>query len=138
MADETSTPQAQPAPTPQAAPGMSAQEIQEGKTFAILSYALAIIGLPFFLVPLIMRDNNFSLYHAKQVLMIALFCIAVGLVGGPLTLACGIGLIIVIPGLIFALVLEIMGWRNAAGGKVVPLLLIGKWGEDWFKGVKKA
>ena len=41
------------------------KDVEEGRTFAILSYALSFISIPFFLVPLIMRNNEFSLYHAK-------------------------------------------------------------------------
>lgn len=133
-------PESQPAPSPippaGAEPALTPQEIEEGKVFAILSYALSIIGLPFFLVPLIMRNNEFSLYHAKQCLMIWLAGIAVGIAGGILTFIC-IGPIVWIVGYIFLLVISIIGLINAAQGQMKPLPLIGKWGEDWFKGLKK-
>ena len=56
-------------PAAQAAPAADSKEVEDGKIFAILSYVLNFVGLPFFLVPLIMRNNAFSLYHAKQCLM---------------------------------------------------------------------
>ena len=59
----------QPAITPDAAAAMASGDVEDGKAFAMLSYGLSLIGIPFFLVPLIMRNNEFSLYHAKQCLM---------------------------------------------------------------------
>lgn len=134
-------PEAAPAPAPEApaaepaaaAPG----DVEEGKVFAILSYALSIIGLPFFLIPLIMRNNAFALYHAKQCLIIWLGGIVVGVLGSLLSFIC-IGLILLPIGGIILLVLTIMGLINAVNGKAVPVPLIGKWGEDWFKGLQKA
>jgi uncharacterized membrane protein len=115
---------------------MSDQEIEEGKTFAILSYALSLIGIPFFIVPLIMRNNEFSLYHAKQNLILWLAGIAVYIVGLILSAIC-IGFIILLAGGIALLVLTIMGLVNAVQGEAKPLPLIGPWGEEWFKGLRK-
>ena len=126
-------------PVPPAQPAvtiLSPAEIEEGKTFAILSYALGLIGLPFFLVPLIMRNNEFSLYHAKQCLVLWLAGIVLSVVGGILTLVC-IGIILLLAGGIFLLVLDILGLVNAVKGEVKPLPLIGKYGEEWFKGLRK-
>ena len=139
--DEQQQPQepTQPSPPPEpapAGPGELSNEVQQGKTFAILSYALSLIGLPFFLVPLIMRNNEFSLYHAKQCLMIWLGGVAVSIVGSILSVIC-IGVIILIAGMIFLLVLDIMGLINAVKGLQKPLPVIGQWGEDWFKGLQK-
>ncbi len=112
------------------------QEIQEGKTFAILTYALSLIGLPFFLVPLIMRNNEFSLYHAKQCLMIWIGFIAVGFISGVLSWTCIVP-ILGVAVLIFLFVLDIMGLINAVKGLQQPLPVIGKWAEDWFKSITK-
>lgn len=128
----------EPAPAEEvAAPSpVVTQDMQEGKLFAILSYALSLIGLPFFLVPLIMRNNEFSLYHAKQCLILWLGGIAVSVVGGILSAIC-IGVVILLAGWIFLLVLNIIGLINSVKGLQKPLPLIGKWGEDWFKGLQK-
>lgn len=137
-----SKPEAAPASAPPAqpeaveTPATAMADMEEGKTFAILSYALSLIGLPFFLVPLIMRNNEFSLYHAKQTLVIWLAGIAVSLVGSILSVVC-IGIIILLGGWIFLLVLAVMGLMNAIKGEAKPVPAIGKWGEDWFKGLKK-
>ena len=148
MDEEKKVPESQPAPetpegkpTPPAppsepVPAATAQEVEDGKAFAILSYALSIIGLPFFLVPLIMRNNEFSLYHAKQTLMIWLLGIVGGTISGILTFIC-VGVILAVALGIFLLVITIMGLIAAAKGEQKPLPLIGKWGEDWFKGLKK-
>lgn len=113
------------------------KDVEEGKAFAILSYVLSLIGIPFFLVPLIMRNNEFSLYHAKQCLMIWLIVIVGGVASMILTLLC-IGIILGIAVGVFCLVLDIMGIINASNGEQKPLPLIGKLGEEWFKGIKKA
>ncbi len=127
----------EPIQSPQVSPASSfPKEVEEGRTFAILSYALGLIGLPFFLVPLIMRNNEFSLYHSKQCLMLWLAGIAVSIVGGILTVVC-IGIILLMAGWIFLLVLDIIGLINAIKGLQQPLPLIGKFAEDWFKGISK-
>ncbi len=38
----------------------------EGRTMACLSYASIFMGLPFFLLPLLMRKDAFAIHHAKQ------------------------------------------------------------------------
>ena len=132
--DNQAASQAEPEAVPQKAGN---KEIEEGKVFAILSYALSFIGLPFFLVPLIMRNNEFSLYHAKQCLIIWLGGVALSVISAPLSVIC-IGVILALVGGIFLLVLNIMGLINAVKGEQKPIPVIGKWGEDWFKGLKKA
>jgi len=114
----------------------ASKEVEDGKAFAILSYALSFISIPFFLVPLIMRNNSFALFHAKQCLMIWLAGIAVGVVGGILTVVC-IGVILLLVGGIFLLVLNVMGLLNAIQGQTKPLPLIGQYAEQWFKGISK-
>jgi uncharacterized membrane protein len=113
------------------------KDVEEGKTFAILSYALGLIGLPFFIVPLIMRNNEFSLYHAKQCLILWLLGVAGGVVSGVLMVVCIGAVLAPIVGLA-CLVLDVIGLMNAVNGRQQPLPLIGKWGEEWFKGLKKA
>lgn len=132
MTEEPKAPEAaQPAP---GAP--LPKDIEDGRTFAILSYALSLIGLPFFLVPMIMRNNEFSLYHAKQCLLLWLGGIAVSVIGVPLMAIC-IGFLLVPAAGIFLLVLDIMGLMNAVKGVQAPVPLIGKYAEDWFKGITK-
>lgn len=133
--EEPVTPEA-PTPEPAAAepePAGSGQEVEEGKVFAVLSYALNFVGIPFFLVPLIMRNNEFSLYHAKQSLLIWLAALVTGLVN---VIPC-LGQIVWLVAVIFLAVLNIMGLINASKSIQKPVPLIGQWAEDWFKGLRK-
>lgn len=123
-------------PVPAAYAGVGAEEIAEGKAMAILSYAINFIQLPFFLVPLIMRNNQFSLFHAKQCFMIWI----VGLVG----IAAGIALSFVCIGVLvfpivglFILIVNIIGLINAAQGQFKPLPVIGPLADKWFAGIGK-
>jgi len=139
MTEETQAqPQEQPEQTPPEAPagGGASKDVEEGKVFAILTYALSFVGLPFFLVPLIMRNNDFSLYHAKQCLILWLAGV-VGSVLSSILMAVCIGAILLPIVLVFCLVLNIIGLINAVKAETKPLPLIGKWGEDWFKGIRK-
>ena len=94
----------------------SPEEIEAGKTFAILTYALSFVGLPFFLVPLIMRDNDFSLYHAKQFLMLVILGITGGIIGSLTSVIC-IGFIILPVVSIFCLVCVVIGLIDTINGR---------------------
>jgi uncharacterized membrane protein len=136
-AESSEASSSEPAPAAEAETEVAdAKEIEEGKVFAILSYVLGFAGIPFFLVPLIMRNNTFSLYHSKQCLMLWLVAMAGGMISGILTLVC-IGLITGIALGIFIFVVDIMGLINAMNGVMKPLPLIGKYADDWFKGIVK-
>ena len=115
---------------PIAAPG---PEVEAGKTMAILSYALTFVKLPFFLIPLFSKDNTFSLYHARQCLMLWLVAIVLSLICIPLCFIC-IGVPLLIAVNVGALVLNIFGVMNASKGLYKPMPLIGGLGEKWFGG----
>lgn len=127
MSDETVTPIAAPQI-------VDPKEIEAGKTFAILSYVLSFVWLPFFIVPLVQRENTFALYHAKQVMLLWLAGVAMSVVCG--VLFCLAPVIAPIVGL-GLLALAIMGLLNAIKGEMKPLPLIGKFAEEWFKGITK-
>ncbi|MBS1517018.1 MAG: hypothetical protein JSS91_02935 [Bacteroidetes bacterium] len=96
------------------------EEIQSGKTMAIISYLI-------FFIPLLMDDmkkNKFVMYHTEQSIVLLLLNIAAGIIG---TITCGIGLVLYIPWVVFL----IMGIMNAANGQVKPLPLIGQYGEKF-------
>ena len=134
---DPAAPAAPAAPAPAAAePAADSTDREEGKVFAILSYAVSFVGLPFFLIPLIMRNNEFSLYHAKQSLILWLAALVGSVVSGILMAVC-IGVILWVAVCVFCLVLNIIGLINAVKLEMKPLPVIGKWGEDWFKGIKK-
>ena len=140
MNEQAETPEIMPAqsPAPVAASAeLPPKEVEDGKAFAILSYAAGFIGVPFFIVPLIMRNNTYSLYHAKQCLMLWIVGVIAGSVAGFSMLLC-IGFILLPIVGITMLVLDVMGLINALNGQMKPLPVIGKWGENWFKGITKA
>ena len=116
---------------------MGGTDVEEGKTFAILSYVLMFVGLPFFLIPLIMRNNDFALYHAKQCLIVSLAMLVGVVISVPLIAVC-VGVVLGILVGIAYYVFAIIGLINTCKGEAKPLPLIGKWGEDWFKGLRKA
>ncbi len=126
-----------PAGGPPSGPAISDKEIADGKTMAILCYAINFVGFPFWIIPLIMRDNSFSLYHAKQCL-VAWLLLAIGVVISiALSFLCIGALLLPIVG-VLGLILNVFGVMNAASGKAVPLPVVGALGESWFSGLKKA
>jgi uncharacterized membrane protein len=79
------------------------EEIQQGKTMAIIAYLI-------FFIPLLMDDmkkNKFVMFHTEQSIVLLLLNIAAGIIG---TITCGIGLVLYIPWVI----LLIMGIMNAS------------------------
>jgi uncharacterized membrane protein len=106
---------------------MSAEDIEKGKIFSILLYIIPL----FILVPIIQRDNKFSLYHAKQGLMLVIL----GVVGSLLSAVPLLGCIISPVTLIAVVTFAIMGIINAVNGVAKPLPIIGEYGIEWFKGL---
>lgn len=107
--------------------GYPMEDVEEGKLFAILSYIIPIV----FIVPLIQKDNHFSLFHAKQVLLLVLACVATSILTAIPILGC-ITVFLFIPILVFV----IIGLIFAIQGQYKPLPFIGQYAEEWFKGMK--
>jgi uncharacterized membrane protein len=126
-----------PAPPPGYFPEIPAEEVEAGKTIALLSYILSFIGLPFWLYPIIVRDNEFSLYHAKQCFMMWIASAVLYVVASILTLV-AIGCLIYPVALVLGIVWIIKGIIHTNNGQAVPLPIIGKWAVDLFKGITKA
>jgi len=84
-----------------------------------------------------MRNNEFSLYHAKQNLILWLFGVIGSVVSSILMMIC-IGAILWIVVAVAWVVFSVMGIVASNKGEPKPIPLIGKWGEEWFKGIKKA
>jgi len=105
---------------------VDAEDAEKNKVFGILAY-LGIL----FLVPLLAaKDSPFAKYHANQGLVLFVVWIAFAIVLGILNVvlwAVGLGFIGSILSLVYLgfLVLAVMGIINAAGGKCVPLPIIG-------------
>jgi uncharacterized membrane protein len=111
-------------------------EVEEGRSIAVLSYALLLGMVPYFFLPLIWRNNEFTLYHAKQCHAIWVSTLVLLVIAAPSMLIC-IGFVIAPVAIIGALILCIMGIMNALKGETKPVPIVGKWGEEWLKGIRK-
>jgi uncharacterized membrane protein len=118
-------------------PQLSQQEIDSGKTMAILSYIpIVFIGLIVAIVSISQKNNAFSLYHAKQALTLYICAIAGALICMPLFLICiGVPLLIAVE--LGALVLCILGIINSSSGQCKPLPVIGQFADKWFGKIQK-
>jgi uncharacterized membrane protein len=124
-----------PAPV---APQLSQQEIDGGKTMAILAYIpIALVGLIVSIVCISNKNNAYSLYHSKQALTLYICWVGAAVCCVPLFLIC-IGLPLLIAVQITALVFCILGIVNASSGKCKPLPLVGRFADKWFGKVQKA
>ena len=110
---------------------MSAAEVEAGRTMAILCYALSFFGLPFFVVPLILRKDRFAVYHAWQCLALCLAALIGFLLSGLLVVIV-IGVLMWLFVVIWVEAACIRGLLHASDGKARPLPWIGRWGEAWF------
>ena len=98
------------------------KKVEEGKTIAIISY-ITWIGL---LIAFIMNNdkkNNFAKFHIRQVLLLFLSSLLV-----PIPIIGWIWGICLI-------VLWIMGLVSAVNGEEKEVPLIGKYAQEWFKGL---
>lgn len=96
------------------------EEIQQGKTMAIVAYII-------FFIPLLMDDmrkNKFVMFHTEQSILIVILYFIVSIVG---TITCGIGMVLYI----VCIVLQIIGIMNASNGEMKPLPVIGQFGEKF-------
>lgn len=139
----TSAP-AGPLPAGGSRPVLDKSEIEAGKVMALLVYAIGFFIPLFWIVPFVTRDNRFSLYHAKQGLLLCIIGFGGGVVLQVLTLilaavTAGIGACLGLPlfgvFMLGYLALNIIGLINAINGQVKPLPVIGLWAERWFASI---
>jgi uncharacterized membrane protein len=118
----------------------------EGKLPAVLAYALCVVhipalsalaipfpipGLPYFAVILLMRQNRFALYHAKQAALLWLLMV----IGTVMT--CFIATMLI--GYILdwgAIALAIVGLVHVAQGAATPLPIVGRLAENLLAGIQ--
>ncbi|HEY8911255.1 MAG TPA: hypothetical protein VIM51_13400 [Desulfosporosinus sp.] len=94
-------------------------DVENNKVMAILAYIL------FFIPLLAAKESKFAMYHANQGLILFLAALIINVVG---TIIPIIGWLIVIPlGNLAVVIWAILGIIKAAGGKIAPLPLIGKY-----------
>ena len=118
-------------------PSLSTQEIESGKTMAILSYIpIAMVGLIVSIISIAQKNNAYALYHAKQALTLYLVALVTSAVCGLLCFICiGIPLLMVVG--VGSLVLCVMGLINASSGQCKPLPVINKFVDKWFGKIQK-
>ena len=124
-------------PLKSTAPQLSKQEIDSGKTMAILSYIpIVFIGLIVAIISLSQKNNAFSLYHAKQALTLYICALVGVLVCLPFCFIC-IGIPLMIAVQVAGLVLCVLGIMNSSSGQCKPLPLIGQFADKWFGKIQK-
>lgn len=118
-------------------PQLPQQEIDSGKTMAILSYIpVALVGLIVSIISISSKNNAFSLYHGKQALTLYICAFVGALICLPLCFICiGVPLLIAVE--VGGLVLCVLGIINANKGECKPLPLIGQFADKWFGKIQK-
>lgn len=108
---------------------VSSQEIEDGKTLALLCHGSLLFGLPLFILPLLMRDNRFALHHAKAagVTYVLFMMMAVLTV-----LTCGVAF----PLIFLCYVPAFVGMVSAAKGELAGVWGMGKLGESLLSGIQ--
>lgn len=109
---------------------MASKSTEEGKVAAILAY-ITWVGLIIAFVLNMEKKNEFAKFHIRQGLMIVLASIAIGIIWIIPILGWIVGFI----GWIVLFVFWIMGLVSAINGTKKEVPLIGKWGQEWFKGL---
>lgn len=97
------------------------QDVEKNKAMAIVGYIIPIL----FFIPLVTDAKNspFAKFHANQQLNLLLAVVVINIVGGIIPF---IGWFIILPlGMIFLIVIAIMGIINASKGDMKALPLIG-------------
>lgn len=112
-------------------------EMEEGLDGARFSYLFNFFGIPFCLIPLMRRDNPYSLFHARQAFLlwglfygtmivgwlfswITLQAFWIFVLGGGVSLAC-----------------NVLGYQRVMEERSEPLPVIGDLAERWFGELSK-
>jgi hypothetical protein len=100
-------------------------DIDSGKAMAILAHTSIVLALPVFLAPLIMRQNDFALHHAKAAGANFLFFVIFGVLA---VLTKGLA----VPLMFLCYIPALVGIVNAANGRSAGQLGLGPLGERIF------
>lgn len=113
----------------------SDDEVEDGMDGARFSYLFNFFGLPFCLIPLLKRDNAFSLFHAKQAFLLWILFFASLAMGWTLSWISLQAMWLFILGGGCSLGLNLLGYQWAMDEKHAPLPLVGILAETWLSGV---
>ena len=97
---------------------INVDDVEKNKTMAILAYFI-------FFLPMLTdaKNSEFAMFHANQALVLMLTGVAVSIIG---TIIPFLGWFLILPfGMLFVVILAIMGIINAANGKMNRLPIIG-------------
>ena len=100
------------------------------KTIAIIAY-LTIIGLIIAFLLNNDKKQEFSSYHIRQSMGLALCSVALFIVG----MIPVLGWIVSFLGSIFLLLLWVLGLLNAINNEIKPVPVLGEYFEEWFKNI---
>lgn len=120
--------------------GVSAEEVGSGKALAALCYLLNLILIPFCVVPLLLRSNEFALFHAKQCLVLWIVEVVGLILAIVLTLlvfVIGLGLLFIPLWAAFVIAMNVIGILNVSNGRFSPLPLVGVVAERSLAGIRK-
>ena len=115
-----------------------ADEVDEGHADAILCYALNFVFFPYSLRALMQRDNAYTLYHAKQALVIWGGMFSVMLLGLLLLPLLGLGLLVWLAGIPPLAVLNFFGLLQALNDEAKPIPFLEEYPHQWIRLSKKS
>lgn len=104
--------------------------VENERTIAIIAY-MTFVG---WIIALIMNNdkkNAFASFHIRQ--MLGICCLAFGF--GILSLIPFLGWFIYVIGMIFSVLLWLIGLIGALNNKQKPILLVGDTFQEWFKNI---
>lgn len=109
---------------------------EQGKLWAIASHASPLLGLPVWIVPLVLRDDAFALYHAKQAGVVGIgFFVSFFVIMAFSVVTCGIGTFF-LPLLLVWWIPGILGVISALNGKCEPIPVLGAFADRFFGGIQ--
>ena len=115
------------------------REVADGKLIATLCYVFCPIAI----IPLVQRDNGFSLYHAKQALALLVAAIGLSIVlfaVGMLLAMVKLGIVMTILSLAMmagCIGLIVLGALNAWNGRMLALPVVGGLAQVLLGGVRR-
>ena len=109
---------------------------QNSTMMAVLSYGSMFLGFPAFILPMITKDDEFALYHARQAAAIyILWLILFAVIFAVSMVTCGFGAFL-IPIIFLVYIPTIHGMILAAQGDMREPMMVFGLGDKMFGGIK--
>jgi uncharacterized membrane protein len=110
-------------------------EISDGMDGARFSYLFNFFGLPFCLIPLLKRENAFSLFHAKQAFVLWMLFFGSLIVGWAFLWVTLKAMWLFVLGGGASLALNVIGYQRVLDENEKPLPVVGSLAETWFESI---